>query len=296
MHDRLSELLDVEVIGEVTRVGDLFFDVGHGRICVDPLDRGTIELLLQRLREAFDPETVQIRDQLFLEDPTQMIRGKVDIFLQDPVLGSRYRLEISSQLLFEFYERRFMIAPEVLGDLAGTLVGLHALIARGRQAPLQVLSGFDALIERYLERLDRVLQAALFEQELDVGPWIEELLEPLRRSWRVIPWPLKTGLEPTTHPKERVCQHDQVLRHTVLFAVNVTTGEPVYEYVHQHNELEEYEQVLSWMTEIYKAMCESYPAPDHGTVMARASSRQRFIKHFPGLSGIVGQRELTDDG
>jgi len=46
--------------------------------------------------------------------------------------------------------------------------------------------------------------------------------------------------------------------------------------------------VMGWMTDIYQAMSESYLEPTHGTVMARASSVETFIEHYPGFKGIVG--------
>jgi hypothetical protein len=78
------------------------------------------------------------------------------------------------------------------------------------------------------------------------------------------------------------------LQRTVLFAADLVEGKVLYEYVHQHNPLEEYEQVLTWMTEVHRAVLETYPPPRYAAVMARASSIQKLTEYYPGFRKLVG--------
>lgn len=288
MHDRLAQLLDREVVGEVTRIGDTFFDVGLGRINLTPLRPDAVEQIVARLREAFGAR-VGVDDRLHLEAPAQPVRGQVDITLRDEQ-GNPYRLQVGSEPLWALRERRFALDEDTVADLTGTFVqGLLPLVAGGQETGLRILSGHDELLKRYLEQQDRALHAALAGRADDTAAWLEQIVDSLRRCWRLIPWPLRSKLDPVASPRrERVTRHDRVLRRTVLFARDVHSGDIVYEYVHQHNELEEYDQVLEWMTEIHAAVFESYPAPRHVAAMARASTIHTFLRHFPGFQPLVG--------
>lgn len=297
MHDRLSALLDLEVVGEVTEVGARFFDACLGRVCLPRIDRERVGGLVERVRREFGNE-VQVRDQLFPSDSSQIVRGLVELSLRDPELDSTYRLQITTKPLVAFYERRFMLDPGVAGDLMGTLCrGLDVLVGGNREVPLRILSGYDELTRRYLERLDRVVQASLLGEAIDVVPLVEELVEPTRAAWRLVPWPLRAKLSPVSRvPAERIARHDRVHRRTVLVAADLEQGKLVYSYAHQHHALEEYDQVLSWMVEIRKAMLETYPAPRYAATMARASSVETFVDHFPGFRGLVGPRLAGANG
>jgi hypothetical protein len=294
MHDRLSEILDEEVVGEVTSVGNAFFDVAMGRVCLEMLDPDHVEKLLRRLRKAF-PDRVRVADLLHIDDPSQVVRGMVLVTIRQ--FAGPYLLQITGRPLVGYYERRFMLEPGVMGDLWGTLCnGLGVLVAGG-EAPLGVLSGYDELLEEHRRHLDVVVRAAVDGYDADVEPRVESLVEPMRRAWRLIPWPLRQGILPVSRiPQDRIAPHDPVLRRTILLAVDLLEGQLTYQYVHQHNPLEEYEQVLTWMTEVYAAMRETYPAPRHAAAMARASSVERFIESFPGFRKIVGTvLENTED-
>jgi len=161
-----------------------------------------------------------------------------------------------------------------------------------------VLSGSDELLRQHRQHLDTVMRAAVngyYPAEVDSA--LEKLVEPVRRVWRLIPWPLRQAVRPISQiPSDRIAPHDPVLRRTVLLAVDLLEGELNYQYVHQHNPFEEYEKVLGWMTEIYTAMRETYPAPRHAAAMARASTVERFIQAFPGFRRIVGSVLEADDG
>jgi hypothetical protein len=296
MHDRLAEIAGEEVIGEVTQVGGTFFDVGFGRLCLRQLDRARVEELIGRLRQALG-DAVQVVDRLYLGEAAQLVRGLVDVTIRNQDSGAPYLLQITSPLVAAFYEQRFELEPEVMGDLMGTFChGLARLVASA-EGPLRVLSGYGGLVRRYLECLDGVMRAATSGVALDVRTGVKELAEALRPAWTLIPWPLRETIQPISRAaSDRIAPHDRVLRRTILFAADRTDGKIVYQYVHQHNPLEEYEQVLGWMTEIHKAMLVTYPPPLYGTAVARASSVERFIDHFPGYKSIVGKSNAGGGG
>ena len=288
MHDRLTELLGEEVVGEVTRVGDVLFDVGLGRVCLPALERERVDELVARLRESELGPAMRVLDQLHLDDRGEPIRGLLEVTIRGAE-GAPYLLQITSRAVVTFYERRFLLEPELTADLRGLLVdGLMRLMAGG-ETPLRLLSGFDRLRARYLEHLDAVVRAAQAGQELDPTPFVEELLPALRSTWRLVPWPLRETVQPISRVgRDRLAPHDRQLRRTILVASNLRDGKIVYQYVHEHRPLEEYDQVLGWMTEILQAMVESYPAPVHASTMARASSVERFLRCFPGYQQLVG--------
>ena len=133
------------------------------------------------------------------------------------------------------------------------------------------------------------LRAAVDGYDVDVRPRVEGVVEAVRRAWRLVPWPLRQGIQTVSRiPSDRIAEHDPVLQRILLLAVDLLEGELTYQYVHQHNPLEEYDQVLSWMTEIYVAMRESYPEPRYAAALARASSVEQFVTSFPGFRKIVG--------
>ncbi len=288
MHDRLSELLEEEVIGEVTQVGASFFDVGLGRVVLPDLRRERIDALLARLRQSFGAG-LQISDQLNLGRKDQLVRGLVEVSVRSPDTSAPYLLQLTSAPLLAFYERRFLLEPELLGDLTGAFCRGLARIVEGAEAPLRLLSGFDELFRRYLELLDEAVEAARDGSGYDAAAGVAELVPSLRRAWRLIPWPLRQGLRPLSRlEQERIAPHDRVLRRTLLLAVDLWQGTVVYSYVHQHNPLEEYDGVLGWMTEIREAMVATYAPPRHAAAMARASSVDRFCEAFPAHHALVG--------
>jgi hypothetical protein len=288
MHDRLTELLGEEVVGEVTRVGDVLFDVGLGRICLPVLQRERAEELLARLRESLLGRELRVLDQLHLTERSEPVRGLLEVTIKGEG-GAPYLLQITSRQVLSFYERRFLLEPELGADLRGLLVDGLLRIMAGGETPLRLLSGFDRLRGRYLECLDAVVRAAQRGQALEASTFIEELLPVLRTTWRLLPWPLRETVQPVSRVgRERLAPHDRQLRRTLLVATNVRDGKTVYQYVHQHHPLEEYDQVVAWMTEVLQAMVESYPAPAHASAMARASSVELFLGCFPGMQRLVG--------
>ena len=169
MHDKLSEIVDVEVVGEVVRVGDAFFDVGLGRICLPTLSRDAVEPLLDRLRARYR-NTLEIADNLNLGDSGAPLRGIVEVAIRDADTRDLYLLQITSHTVVAFYERRFVLAQGVLGDAMGTFYrGFVNLLASGDDGPLRILSGYDDLFATYLAHLDVVVRAAADGQKVDVA-------------------------------------------------------------------------------------------------------------------------------
>jgi hypothetical protein len=265
MHDQVSEILGHDVVGEVTRVESSFFDVGLGRLCLDTLDPDQIENLVDRLRRAF-PHQVTIRRSL-----------------------GPYLLQISARPLFAYYERRFMLKPAVLGDLWGTLCfGLVVLVRQG-EAPLRTLSGFDALLTQHRQHLDTVVRAARDGIDVDVGPLVASMVEPMRRAWHLVPSPQRRLIRPLSRfPDGRILPCDPAPRRTVLLSVDLWDGTVHHQHVYQHTPYEKHDEALGWMSEVYAAMREAYPPPRHAAAMARASSVERFVEAFPGFQRIVG--------
>lgn len=288
MHDRLSEIAGEEVVGEVKRVGDTFFDVGLGRICLPVLDRDRVAAIVARLQQSFGRD-LQVNDLLNLDERGQLIRGRVDVTIRTEERGTPYLLQITGGNVVAFYELRFKLDAATTADLAGVLCGgLARILGGGREAPLRLFSGYESLLRAYLGRLDAAVQADIAGASCDVRGDIAALLEPLRTAWRLVPWPLKDGVQVASRVgSDRIVPHDRQLRRTLLFATNLVEGKLVYQYVHQHNPLEEYEQVLGWMSEIYTAMADSYPPPTYAAAMARASSAVTFVRHFPSFERMV---------
>jgi hypothetical protein len=291
MHHYLSQILGHEVVGEVTQVGAGFFDVALGRVCLRELALAQVEPLLVRLREVFGA-SIQVRDVLHLDNARQLIRGFLEVTLRERGTDALYLLQITSKPVVAFYERRFEIAPGVVADLMGTFAtGLTAWFQDRAERPLRLLSDYDPLLENYFQRLDAAVHASEAGKPDGSPSAAEQLGEHLRRLWRLAPARLKARVRPVTHvAKDRVCQHDREFHHTVLFANNLEKHKLEYEYRHEPNPLEAYEQVLPWMTEIHQAIKQSYPAPGHATAIARAAAVQEFLDHFPGFRGVAETR------
>ena len=68
---------------------------------------------------------------------------------------------------------------------------------------------------------------------------------------------------------------------------NVVDGVVVNEHTHEHQELEDYDQVLGWICEVHQALAETYPPPEHQTALARAASVQQVMACYPRLQGMV---------
>jgi len=289
MHERLSEILDREVMGEITRVGETttHFDVGLGRVCLEQLTASRVEDMVARRREALGP-TVEVRDRLRLEDTTRLVRGLVEVSVPDATLGSSYLLQITSAPLCAFYERRFVLAPGVHGDLMGVICrGLSTVFQEGREAPLRQICGYDDLRRAYLEQLDAVVQASVSGSAPDQHG-LSSLAGPARACWQLMPWPLRCQLQPASDPAgQRLATLDEASNRTVLVAADVTEGGMVHEYTHQHHELEQQEDVLAWMSEVHQAITENYKPPRFQCALARASSVSRFVACFPRFQQVL---------
>jgi hypothetical protein len=288
VHDQLSEILGEEVVGEVTRVGDRFFDVGLGRICLEPLVAERARGLVAKLRETFRDD-IRVDDQLHLDEPQRLRRGILEVRVLDPKAQVPYRLQISSTTVLALYQRRFWLAPETTGDLMASFCrGLALICEADVEKPLRALSGYDAMRERFVAALDSAVRGTA--SPVDVAGEIEALSAPMRAAWRLIPWPLKAALRPATkEDDDRVIPHDEVMRRTVMFATDLEEGKVVYQYAHEHHPVENYNDVLSWMTEIHASISETYPAPRHAGAVARASSVGQFIEAFPRFQRVVGE-------
>lgn len=288
MHDRLTDLLGVEVVGEVTRIGDALFDVALGRLALPDVEPGRTAELLERLRRHFG-EGLQVTDRLHLRSPDPLLRGLLEVSLRTEPGGTAYLLQLTTPALLALYHRRFLLEPGLLGDLRGVLCdGLARLVAAG-EGPLRLLSRFEELQDRARELVQATLEQSLAGRSFDPAPGLAELVPRLREAWRLIPWPLRQGLTPCWKPEqERIAPHDRVMRRTLLLAVEQESGKPLYQYVHQHHSLEDYDQVLTWLTEIHRAMLAAFASPAYATAIARASAPELFLDCHPGLRGLVG--------
>lgn len=288
MHQRLSDILGEEVMGQITRVGDTrsFHDVGIGRVCLEQLSRSRIEELVARLQEALGP--VEHRDRLHLDDASAPVRGLVELTVPDEVLGSRYLLQISSELVYRFYERRFLLEPGVPGDVMGVLCdGLQPLFAQGREAPLRQITGYEELERDYREQLDQVIQAAAAGRNSELSDF-PRLAAGARACWRMLPWALRCQLQPASDAAgQRLASLDQTSNRTILFTTNVIEGEMVHEYTHQHQELEQREEVLGWLSEVHQVLIENYLPPMFEIALAHASSVARFVACFPRFQQML---------
>lgn len=285
MHDRLSDIAGEEVVGEVRRVGGSFFDVGFGRICLPVLVRDRVDEILSGLRASFG-QALQVNDRLNLDERGQLIRGRVDVTVRTE--EGPYLLQITGRNVAAFYELRFKLDETTAGDLAGVLCGGLARVASATENPLRQLSGYPLLLRRFLERLDVAVRADVAGGSCDARGLVADLREPLRRAWCLVPWPLKASVQVVSHvASDRIVVHDRQLRRTLLLATSLADGKLVYHYVHRHNPLEKYAQVLGWMSDVYTAMLEAYRPPTHAAAMARASSADIFLQHFPGFQKMV---------
>lgn len=292
MHERLTEILGEEVVGEITRVGDTrtHFDVGLGRVCLEQLQGSRVEELVARLREALG-DAVEVRDRLHLEAPSRLVRGLVEVSVADATLGGTYLLQITSAPLLSFYEARFVLEPGVYGDLMGVICrGLSTVFEDGREAPLREIADYDALQRSYLEQLDAVVQASVDGRAPD-RHGARALARDARACWRLLPWPLRCQLQPAADAAgQRLASLDTQSSRTVLVAANVVDGDMVHEYTHQHHELEDQQDVLGWMSEVHQVLCDNYAPPRYQCALARASSVARFVACYPRF-----QRVLADE-
>lgn len=290
MHERLSEILGHEVVGEITRVGDTraHLDVGLGRVCLDRLDAAGVDQLLERLRKSPLGGGAKVRNRLRLEEPKHLVRGLVEVQVADDTLGSTYLLQITSAPLLKLYERRFVLEPGVHGDLAGVISrGLATVFNDGREAPLRQISGYDDLQRRFQEQLDAVMKASAAGAALDTYG-LTSLAAAARDCWQMLPWPLRSALCPASDPAgQRLASLDDESGRTVLLAADVLEGATVHEYTHQHHELEEQQDVLGWMSDVHQALLEHYQPPAFQCALARASSVARFVQHFPRYQPVL---------
>jgi len=293
MHERLSEILGQEVIGEITRVGDTrtHFDVGLGRVCLTQLMGSRVEEMVARLREALGG-AVEVRDRLHLKDSSRLVRGLVEVTVSDAALGSSYLLQITSAPLCTFYERRFVLEPGVYGDLMGVICrGLSTVFQEGREAPLRQISAYDELQTTYLEQQDAVVQASVAGHTPDLHG-LRSLTAAARDCWQMLPWPLRCQLQPASDPAgQRLASLDSECNRTVLVAANVAEGAMVHEYTHQHHDLEDQEDVLGWMSEVHQILAENYNPPMYQCALARASSVPRFVSCFPRFQRVLAMNE-----
>ena len=360
MHQRLSQLLGHEVVGEVVRVGDAFFDVAHGRICLDRLSAEGAYALVEQLRRAFGSQLL-VDDQLHLRDREQMRRGWLEVSIPVPDTGTLYLLQITSHYVVAFFERRFWICTQLptdvpaqadvmaRADLMGSYnEGLLQIVQQG-ETPLRLLGELDPLFERYIEAQAVVVRAAErgavgagpaalaataaenapapgvalgvgwrpaqdIRRRLDLGAPAEDLgasaeveagaklertpeisvealvglLPALRRAFRLVPWSLHRGRPPLAeHSRERLCPHEPALEGTVMFALDQLRGEPDYRYEHDPVPFERYEQASQWLADLHQSLCDSFAPPQGVAAMARASSVDSFLRHFPGYQPLV---------
>lgn len=298
MHDRLTELLGVEVVGQVVAAEDGLHDLGLGRICLGTLERGAVFELVGRLQAAFRAQA-QVVDRLHLGDPQQLVRGLVEIRLAVPPAEEPYVLQITSAAVLALYERRLWLGPGQQGDLLSTLVeGLARVLEGGLEAPWRKLTGFATLEERYREQLDRALRAAVAGEALAgaeaAAASVAELAPALRQAWRLLPWPRRAGLCPLT-PRQRGPRlpHEPTLRHSSLAVVEESTGRLAFGHTHPHEPDEDYAQSATWLRELVGHLHDTYPAPEHRVTLGRASTPAALLTCFPGLQGAVGREPRT---
>ena len=293
MHQRLSEILGQEVVGEITRVGDTrtHFDVGLGRVCLEQLQGSRVEEMVARLRETLGG-AVEVRDRLHLKDTSKLVRGLVEVTVADEALGSSYLLQITSASLCAFYERRFVLEPGLYGDLMGVICrGLSTVFQEGREAPLRQISAYDELLATYLEQLDAVIQASVAGQTPDQHG-LRGLAAAAHDCWQMLPWPLRCQLRPASDMAgQRLASLDSESNRTVLVAANVAEGAMVHEYTHQHHDLEDQEDVLGWISEVHQILAENYTPPAYQCAVARASSVPRFVACFPRFQQVLVRDE-----
>lgn len=303
MHQRLSDILERDVIGPVAIVGERFFDVALGRICLDPFDPARARELAERVRRAF-PDQVKVEDRLYPADKSQLYRGILDVWIRDPESETLYLLQITSHTVLQVYERRFLLGPEKYADIRGTLAdGLSVAVMKG-ESPLRLLSSFDQLLERYLTLLDHALQQAKLgsdnptkKEDAGDSPPHEGLLteltpltDALRDAWNVIPWALKKKMDPVgVLNRDRLIKHDETLQNTVIFAIDTLGGENFYEYEHSATPYDDYHQVVGWMSDLATSVKKGYPAPRYAATVARAPSVDDFLHCFPGFQPIIGR-------
>lgn len=294
MHDRLTELLGVEVVGQVVVAEDGLHDLGLGRICLGTLDRGAVFELVGRVQAAFRAQA-QVVDRLHLGDAQQLVRGLVEIHLAVPPAEEPYVLQITSAALLALYERRLWLGPGQQGDVLSTLVqGLARAVEGGLEAPWRKLAGFAALEARYREQLDRVLRAAVAGEEeagtASAAASAAELAPALGRAWRLLPWPRRAALCPLT-PRQRGPRlpHDPTLRRSSVAVVEEGTGRLAFGHTHPHEPNEDYAQSATWLRELVGHLHDTYPAPEHSVTLGRASTPTALLTGFPGLQGAVGR-------
>lgn len=298
MHDKLAEILDEDVVGEITQLGDVVYDVGFGRVCLDTLHPAPLEEMERRLQRAFS-DRVEVTDRVRADDEGAMVRGLWEARIPDDEAGGQYLLQVSTADVLAFYERRFAAAAGVPADLMSTVaVGLSKVFADGREQPLRRLSGYDDLMETYLEQLDGVLRDTAAGRDAGIDERLEQLIDPVRRCWVMVPWPLREAITPTWHPAgERVASHDNSTRRTTLLAVDAATGKPITHNIHQHTSLETYSETLDWMLEVRAALAETYPEPAHLSGMFRARSVEQVKAHYPRFRGtVIPPEDVPEEG
>ena len=290
MHDQMTEVLGEEVVGPITRRGDQLLDVGLGRVCLPRLEPQRVAELVAAVQEAFGGD-VAVDDQLHLSDPQRLLRGLVQITVRQPG-GGEYLLQLTSEAICSFYERRFALGPDQLGDLMGSFCQGVARVG-ATDAPLRLLCGLQRLQQLYRQQLDAAVQAAVAgELPPEQGQWVAPLVQPMRRAWGVIPWPLRQQLTPVSQPAgARTAAHDEVLKRTVLLGTSVQQGEVLHQHTHLHHPLERYPETLGWMLDLRDALQQTYEQPAHEVLVARASSAQRLLATFPGLQQQVNSTE-----
>ncbi|MBK8480743.1 MAG: hypothetical protein IPL40_06170 [Proteobacteria bacterium] len=305
MHDRLTELLGVEVVGQVVvtdhGLDHGLSDLGLGRICLNPLDREAVFELVGRLQAAFRGQA-QVVDRLHLEDTRQLVRGMVEVRLAAPPAEEPYVLQITSAAVLALVERRLWLGPEEQGDLLSALVkGVATVLEGDHERPLRKLSDYAGLEERYLERLDQALRSAVAGEaaaaRTAATAAVAELAPALGRAWRLLPWPHREGRRALT-PRQRGPQlpHDASLRHTAIAVVEQRTNRLAFGHTHPHDPQADYPQGAGWLCELVGHLHTTYPAAEHSVTLGRASSPAALLSCFPGLEGAVGLRpEAVED-
>lgn len=288
MHERLSEILGLEVVGQVTTSVDGLSNVALGRILLDPLDAEGVGQIIGRLRQGLSEE-VEVTRPLQL-DSRSAVAGLTEVSLKARDGQQPYLLQISTRAVLDLYERRFWLGPDLLGDTMGSYVGgLRRLRESRRHRALVLIAGLDAIEERFQELVGSALEGRVTDRRL------VEFAEFLAKALLLVPWFVRGTLQTLWNPSQNgLVAGEPLPRQLLLFAANSQDGRLAYQYAHRQNPIDEYDQVLSWMTRAYQTLVQRFPAPGHIGVAAHASSVEQFWAHFPRCRPVLGKNPAEE--
>lgn len=288
MHERLSEMLGREVVGEVTKSREGLANVALGRILLDPLDPEGVGQIVGQLRQGLSAE-VEVARSLEL-DSRSGVAGLTEIRLRTPDSAQTYLLQISTATVISLYERRFWLGPDLLGDVMGAYVeGLRRLRDSRRDRVLTQMAGLDAIEERFQELVGLALRGPIADKRL------LDFAEALAQALRLVPWSVRATLRTLWNPSQnQLVSGEPVPRRLLLFAAESRDGRLAYQYAHRQNPDDGYDEVLSWMTRAYQTLVQRFPAPGHIGVAAHASSVEQFLAHFPRCRPVLGENPAEE--